>query len=31
VYKAWSTKYSALDPIEVWQNKIRVLKRMVRG
>jgi hypothetical protein len=31
VYKAWSTNCSALDPIEVWQNKIGTLRRMVRG
>jgi hypothetical protein len=31
VKKAWSTQCSSLDPVEVWQSKIRPLRRMVRG
>jgi hypothetical protein len=31
VKKAWSTQCSSLDPVEVWQSKIRALRRMVRG
>jgi hypothetical protein len=30
VHKARSTNCDALDPIDVWQNKIRTLRRMVR-
>jgi hypothetical protein len=31
VKKACSTQCSSLDPVEVWQSKIRPLRRMVRG
>jgi hypothetical protein len=31
VKKAWNTQCSSLDHIEVWQSKIRTLRRMVRG
>jgi hypothetical protein len=31
VMKAWNTLSSLADPMEVWQNKIRNLRRMVRG
>jgi hypothetical protein len=31
VIKAWNTHCNSLDPIEVWQSKIRVLRRMMRG
>jgi hypothetical protein len=31
VTKAWSTPCSSSDPIEVWQIRIRSLRRIVRG
>jgi hypothetical protein len=31
VLKAWSTPCPQSDPMEMWQNKIRSLRKMVRG
>jgi hypothetical protein len=31
VLKAWSSPCPQSDPMEVWQNKIRSLRKMVRG
>jgi hypothetical protein len=31
VVNAWGTTYSSSDPMEIWQTKIRALRKMVRG
>jgi hypothetical protein len=31
VRKAWGTTISSVDPMEIWQSKVRVLRRTVRG
>jgi hypothetical protein len=31
VRKAWGTTFSSVDPMEIWQSKVRVLRRTVRG
>jgi hypothetical protein len=31
VRKAWQTEYPSSDPLEVWQFKVRFVKRKIKG